>query len=55
MAANESEIEYLKKELESEMASVFIDKETSGITLKCDTIGSLEAITEMLKREQIPV
>jgi len=37
------------------MASVFIDKETSGVTLKCDTIGSLEAITEMLKREQIPV
>ena len=55
VAANESEIEYLKKEIESEMASVFIDKETSGITLKCDTIGSLEAITEMLKREQIPV
>jgi translation initiation factor 5B len=37
------------------MASVFIDQETSGITLKCDTIGSLEAITEMLKREQISV
>ena len=55
VADEESEIELLKKEIESEMASVFIDKETSGVTLKCDTIGSLEAITEMLKREQIPV
>ncbi len=55
VAVNVSEIEQLKKEIESEMASVFIDKETSGVTLKCDTIGSLEAIIEMLKREQIPV
>ncbi len=55
VASNESEIAQFKKEIEAEMASVFIDQETSGITLKCDTIGSLEAITEMLKREQIPV
>jgi len=55
VAANESEISQFKKEIEAEMASVFIDQETSGVTLKCDTIGSLEAITEMLKREQIPV
>ena len=37
------------------MESVFIDTETNGITLKCDTIGSLEAIIEMLKRSQVPV
>ena len=55
VASNESEIAELKKEIESEMASVFIDKKTSGVTLKCDTIGSLEAITEMLTREQIAV
>ncbi len=55
VAANESEISRFKKEIEAEMASVFIDQETSGVTLKCDTIGSLEAITEMLKREQIPI
>ncbi|KAG2474031.1 MAG: putative translation initiation factor IF-2 [Nitrosopumilales archaeon] len=55
VASNESEIAQFKKEIEAEMASVFIVQETSGVTLKCDTIGSLEAITEMLKREQIPV
>ena len=45
----------LKKSLESEMKSVFIDTETSGLIVKCDTIGSLEAITEMLRRQQIPI
>ena len=45
----------LKKSLESEMKSVFIDTETSGLIIKCDTIGSLEAITEMLRRQQIPI
>ena len=44
-----------KKTLESEMESVFIDTETTGVTLKCDTIGSLEAITEMLRRQQVPI
>ena len=44
-----------KKTLESEMESVFIDTETTGVILKCDTIGSLEAITEMLRRQQVPI
>jgi translation initiation factor 5B len=37
------------------MKSVFIDTETNGIILKCDTIGSLEAIVEMLRRSHVPV
>lgn len=52
---NESQIDEFKKMIESEMKSVFIDTQTNGIILKCDTIGSLEAITEMLRRQQIPV
>jgi translation initiation factor 5B len=55
VARNESEISEFKKSIESEMKSVFIEKETDGVILKCDTIGSLEAITEMLKREQVPI
>jgi len=50
-----SQIEEFKKIIESEMKSVFIDTQTNGVILKCDTIGSLEAITEMLRRQQIPV
>jgi translation initiation factor 5B len=37
------------------MKSVFIKTETKGVLLKCDTIGSLEALTEMLRRQQIPI
>jgi len=51
----ESQIEEFKRIIESEMKSVFIDTQTNGVILKCDTIGSLEAITEMLRRQQIPV
>jgi translation initiation factor 5B len=53
--SDESKLEEYKKIIESEMKSVFIDTQTNGITLKCDTIGSLEALTEMLRRQQIPV
>jgi len=51
----ESQVEEFKKAIESEMKSVFIDTQTNGVILKCDTIGSLEAIIEMLRRQQIPV
>ena len=55
VASNDSEIKRFTKQIESEMKSVFIDTQTNGITLKCDTIGSLEAMIEMLKRLQVPV
>lgn len=55
VASNEHEIEKFTKFIESEMKSVFIDTETNGIIIKCDTIGSLEAIIEMLRRSQVPV
>ncbi|RDJ32282.1 MAG: translation initiation factor IF-2 [Crenarchaeota archaeon] len=55
VATKPSEIEDLKKAIESEMKSVFIETETDGVIVKCDTIGSLEAITEMLRRQQIPI
>ena len=55
VASNSDEIEKYTKLIESEMKSVFIDTETNGIILKCDTIGSLEAIVEMLRRSQVPI
>lgn len=55
VASNNDEIKEFTKLIESEMKSVFIDTETNGIILKCDTIGSLEAIIEMLRRSQVPV
>ena len=55
VASNDEEIQQFTKLIESEMKSMFIDTETNGVILKCDTIGSLEAIVEMLRRSQVPV
>ena len=55
IARNQSEVEKFIEKIKAEMKSVFIDKESNGVILKCDTIGSLEAIVEMLKRSQVPV
>lgn len=55
VASDENDIEKYTKQIQSEMKSMFIDTETNGVILKCDTIGSLEAIVEMLKRSQVPV
>ncbi len=55
VASTQADIEKYTKLIEAEMKSVFIDTETNGIILKCDTIGSLEAIVEMLRRSQVPV
>jgi len=55
VAKSEEEASEFKKLIESEMKSVFIDTQSNGVILKCDTIGSLEAVTEMLKRVQVPI
>ncbi len=55
VASTEEDVKKYTKLIESEMKSVFVDTETNGINLKCDTIGSLEAIMEMLRRSQVPV
>ena len=55
VARNDDEITKYTNLIESEMKSMFVDTETNGIILKCDTIGSLEAIAEMLRRSQVPV
>jgi len=55
VVSNDDEIKKFTKLIESEMKSMFIDTETNGIILKCDTIGSLEAVTEMLRRSQVPI
>ncbi len=54
-AKTELDANELKKLLEAELKSVFIKTDTTGVIIKCDTIGSLEALTEMLKKENIPI
>ena len=55
VASGGPEVERFTEQIKSEMESVFVDTQTNGITIKCDTIGSLEAILAMLKDAGIPV
>ncbi|KAA2279112.1 translation initiation factor IF-2 [Candidatus Nitrosocosmicus sp. SS] len=45
----------LKNLVESEVRSAIINVDSNGVILRCDTIGSIEAISEMLKKENIPI
>lgn len=45
----------IKRIVESEVKSAIINTDSNGIILRCDTIGSIEAISEMLKKENIPI
>jgi len=52
---NPEDEERLRSNIETEIKSAIIQTESNGIILRCDTIGSIEAITELLKKENIPV
>lgn len=47
--------EKIKTIVDSEIKSAFIDTTSNGVILKCDTIGSIEAVTDLLKRENIAI
>lgn len=51
----EDELQNLKSLVEGEIKNAIVNTETTGIILKCDTIGSLEAITDLLKKENVPI
>jgi translation initiation factor 5B len=50
-----ADLDSIKSSVESEVKSVIVESENNGVILKADTLGSLEAIVEMLKRRQIPI
>jgi translation initiation factor 5B len=55
LAYDETKIDEIRSSVESEVKQVIIESEVNGIVLKADTLGSLEAILEMLKARQIPI
>lgn len=55
IASKEEQIKEFTDMIKAEMQSVFVDTQTSGVTLKCDTIGSLEATVSMLRDSGVPV
>jgi translation initiation factor 5B len=53
---NKEEESRLRVLVEDEIkSSIITDTNTQGIILRCDTIGSLEAIRDMLKKADIPI
>lgn len=49
------ELPATKEEVQKEVESALIQTETSGVVIKADTIGSLEAMTILLKDRKIPI
>ncbi len=53
---NKEEENKIRHLIESEVKDTFINNTNSlGVILRCDTVGSLEAIIDMLKKENIPI
>lgn len=48
-------LEKKKEELKTEVESVIIDTENKGVIVKADTLGSLEALTALLKKDDIKI
>ncbi len=51
----EEEIENVKKRVIEEIESARLKTDKSGVVVKADTLGTLEAVVEALKRNNIPV
>lgn len=51
----DSNIDSVKKEIESEIKSIFIETDSVGIIVKADTLGSLEAVVDTLKENDISI
>lgn len=50
-----NEVEKVKEELEKEVEEVVIETEKTGIVIKADSLGSLEALITLLKEKKIPI
>lgn len=55
VSADPARIVEIIQSVESEVKQVIISSDVNGIILKADTLGSLEAIIEMLKAREIPI
>lgn len=47
--------ERVLKQVENEVTSVFVKIDQLGVIVKADALGSLEALTEILRRKEVPI
>jgi len=52
---NSENLEAIKQKVKDEINSIRIQTDKSGIVLKTDTLGSLEAVTQFLQQRHVPV
>ncbi|MGC9071654.1 MAG: translation initiation factor IF-2 [Acidilobus sp.] len=55
VAQNEEEAKKIAEALRSEVKELIFKTENVGVVVKADTLGTLEALLEALKRQEIPV
>jgi translation initiation factor 5B len=53
--ANPEKLEEIKAKIREEVGSIRIQTDKSGVVLKTDTLGSLEAVTQFLQERKVPV
>jgi translation initiation factor 5B len=49
------DLEAMKQRVRDEVSSIRIQRDSSGIVVKTDTLGSLEAVTQFLQDRKVPV
>jgi translation initiation factor 5B len=49
------QLEKIKEKVRAEVGAIRIQRDSSGIVLKTDTLGSLEAVTQFLQERKVPV
>lgn len=52
---DQEQIDEIKRKVESEVNNIFINTDKIGVIVKADTLGTLEAIVDMLKRREVPI
>lgn len=55
ISVGKQNIEKIKEEVQKEVNEVLVEVEQNGIVIKADTLGSLEALLNLLKAKNIPV
>ncbi|RLE39182.1 translation initiation factor IF-2 [Candidatus Woesearchaeota archaeon] len=55
VAPDKESVDTIKEELEKEVEEVLIETDKEGIIIKADTLGSLEALVNLLREKKIPI
>ncbi len=54
-SCKQSEVELVKEQIQEEIEEVVIETEDLGVIVKADTLGSLEALTRIIRQAEIPI